>query len=151
MLISFYKQATAEPRVWPVLLDLDGDGIRITELSRSTMFVDATGDGLLNRSAWAAAGNAVLFYDPDNLGAIVEKRQYVFTEWDPTATSDMEALAAYFDSIGDGVFDAADTEFANFKILVTNADGSTTAQTLAQLNIASIDLTADATNIGRFR
>jgi hypothetical protein len=55
------------------------------------MFVDATGDGLLNRSAWAAAGNAVLFYDPDNLGAIVEKRQYVFSEWDPMANKEVSA------------------------------------------------------------
>jgi len=42
----------------------------------------------------------VLFYDPDNTGAITEKRQYVFTEWDPTATSDMEALKAVFDGGG---------------------------------------------------
>jgi hypothetical protein len=91
MLISLHKQATAAPPVRSILLDLDGDGIRITELSRSTMFVDATGDGLLNRTAWAAAGNGVLFYDPDDTGVITEKRQYMFTEWDPTATSDMEA------------------------------------------------------------
>jgi hypothetical protein len=91
MLISLHKQATAAPPVRSILLDLDGDGIRITELSRSTMFVDATGDGLLNRSAWAAAGNAVLFYDPDDTGEITEKRQYVFTEWDPTETSGLEA------------------------------------------------------------
>jgi hypothetical protein len=39
------------------------------------------------------------------LGAITEKRQYVFTEWDPTATSDMEALRSVFDSNGDGVLD----------------------------------------------
>jgi hypothetical protein len=30
------------------------------------------------------------------LGAITEKRQYVFTEWDPTATSDMEMLRVVF-------------------------------------------------------
>ncbi|MGR3342899.1 MAG: hypothetical protein ACU0DI_06695 [Paracoccaceae bacterium] len=35
-----------------------------------------------HRTAWAAAGNGVLFYDPDNTGAITEKRQYVFTEWE---------------------------------------------------------------------
>ena len=136
---------TTGPR--PILLDLDGNGIEITDLTKSTQFVDATGDGLQNRTAWAGAGDGVLFYDPDNLNAIVEKRQYVFTEWDPTATSDMEALASYFDSNGDGVLDASDAEFANFKVLVTNADGSTTAMTLAQLNITSINLTADATHI----
>jgi Ca2+-binding RTX toxin-like protein len=131
----------------PVILDLDGNGIQITELSRSTMFVDAGGDGLLHRTAWAAAGNGVLFYDPDNLGEIAEKRQYVFTEWDPTATSDLEAIASVFDSNGDGVLNSSDAAFADFKVLVTNADGSTTAQTLSQLGIVSINLTGDATYI----
>ncbi|WP_107496286.1 calcium-binding protein [Thalassobius sp. I31.1] len=131
----------------PIILDLDGNGVEITELSKSTMFVDATGDGLMNRTAWVGAGDGVLFYDPDGTGALTEKRQYVFTEWDPTATSDMEALASVFDENGDGVLDASDAAFANFKVLVTNADGSTTAKTLTQLGIVSIDLTADATNI----
>lgn len=43
-------------------------------------------------------------------------------EWDPTATSDMEALASVFDSNGDGVLDANDAEFANFKLMLTNAE-----------------------------
>ncbi|WP_411892842.1 calcium-binding protein [Yoonia sp. SDW83-1] len=147
------KNKPGDGSLYPILFDLDGDGIQITELSNSTIFMDTGGDGLLHRTAWAGAGDAVLFYDPDNLGAIVEKRQYVFTEWDPTATSDMEALRSYFDSNGDGVLDASDAEFAKFKLLVTNADGSTTAYALDELdqlgqqNITSIDLTADATNI----
>ncbi|WP_108814363.1 beta strand repeat-containing protein [Loktanella sp. Alg231-35] len=131
----------------PILFDLTGAGINITELSNSTTYVDATGDGLQNRTAWAGEGNAVLFYDPDDLGAITESRQYIFTEWDPTATSDMEALASVFDSNGDGVFDALDDAWLDFKLLVTNADGSTTAMTFADLGITSVDLTADATNI----
>ncbi|MFQ6550606.1 hypothetical protein AADZ90_021900 [Aestuariibius sp. 2305UL40-4] len=131
----------------PIVLDLDGTGIEITQLWKSTTFVDATGDGLLNRTAWAAAGDGVLFYDPDDLGEIVEQRQYVFTEWDPTATSDLGALRSVFDSNGDGVLDASDAAFADFKVMVTNADGSTTALTLADLGIVSIDLTGDATQI----
>jgi hypothetical protein len=75
----------------PIILDLDDIGIKITELSKSTVFMDASGDGLSNRTAWAAAGNGVLFYDPNNTGEITEKRQFVFTEWDPTATNDLEA------------------------------------------------------------
>lgn len=131
----------------PILLDLDGNGLKVTELSRSTIYVDAGGEGLLHRTAWADAGDGVLFYDPDGLGEIVEKRQYVFTEWDPTATSDIEAMASVFDSNSDGVLDASDTAFSLFKVMVTNADGSTTAKTLTELGITSIDLIADATHI----
>ena len=52
----------------------------------------------------------MLFYDPDGHNDIVEKRQYVFTEWDPTAASDIDALRSVFDSNGDGdYFDAGET------------------------------------------
>jgi Ca2+-binding RTX toxin-like protein len=133
----------------PIILDLTGDGIQITVLSQSTVFFDTTGDGLQNQTAWAGAGDAVLFYDPDGTGELTEKRQYVFTEWDPTATSDIEALRSVFDSNNDGVFDANDDEWSNFKVMVTNADGSLEAKSLDDpgVDITSIDLTADATNI----
>lgn len=60
--------------------------IEITDLSKSTMFVDAGGEGLKHRTAWAGAGDEVLFFDvgpngtPD--GLLTEKREYVFTKWD---------------------------------------------------------------------
>lgn len=131
----------------PILIDLDGDGVELTELSKSTVFMDAGGDGLLHRTAWAGAGDGVLFIDDDGDGAISEKKEYVFTEWDPTATDDLAALRAVFDSNDDGVLDASDARFADFKVLVTNADGSTTAKTLTELGITSINLTADTTRI----
>ncbi|WP_436397730.1 DUF4214 domain-containing protein [Roseobacter sp. S98] len=131
----------------PLLLDLDGDGVAITELSKSTVFMDAGGDGLLHRTAWAGAGDAVLFVDDDGDGTISEKREYVFTEWDPTATDDLAALRAVFDSNDDEVLDATDARFADFKLLVSNDDGSTTAKTLTELGITSISLTADTTRI----
>ncbi len=135
------------PNYTPIILDLDDDGLKVTKLDQSTIFMDASGDGLKERIAWAASGDGVLFYDPDGHNAIVEKRQFIFTEWDPTATSDLEALASIFDTNGDGILSAADAAFALFKVLVTNVDGSTTVKTLTQLGITEINLTADATNI----
>ncbi|MEM5585968.1 calcium-binding protein [Roseibium sp. AS2] len=131
----------------PVLLDLDGDGLEVTALDRSTVFLDTGGDGFLHRTAWAGEGDGVLYFDPDGRNEITEKRQFVFTEWDPTSTSDLEALASVFDSNGDGVLNAGDADFGKFKVLVTNADGSTTSKTLAELGITEIDLTADASQI----
>jgi len=68
----------------PILLDLDGNGVKITEYHNSTRFMTGK-DGLRHRSSWAGAGDGVLFYDPDGRNAITEHRQYVFTEWNPTA------------------------------------------------------------------
>jgi Ca2+-binding RTX toxin-like protein len=131
----------------PVVLDLAGNGIKIEEVSTSQKFVDAAGDGLLHRTAWAAAGNAVLFFDPDGRNAITENRQYIFTEWDPTAKDDLAALRSVFDTNGDGKLTAADAAFAQFKLEVTNADGSTSILTLAQAGITEINLIPDATDI----
>ena len=60
----------------------------ITGISRAALGAVLVRGGELNASC------AVPYYDPNNTGEITEMRQYVFTEWDPTATSDMEALAA---------------------------------------------------------
>ena len=42
-----------------------------------------TTDGLQNRTAWAAAGDGVLFYDPDGRGDITETRRCTYP---PNAT-----------------------------------------------------------------
>jgi len=114
------------------------------------VFVDG-GDGLEHRTAWAGAGDGVLFFDVGGDGEITEQREYVFTEWDPTAGSDLEALASYFDTNGDGKLDANDDEWANFKVMVTNADGTTTALTLVQLGITEVDLMGVASKLARVK
>jgi len=84
----------------------------VTELSQPTQFVDG-GDGLDHRTAWAGVGDGVLFFDVGGDGAITEQREYVFTEWDPTAASAREALRSYFDTNGDGKLDANDDGWLN--------------------------------------
>jgi len=69
----------------------------------------------------------VLFYDAGGDGKITQKREYVFTEWDPTAKDDMAALRARFDTNNDGKLTALDTDFSKFKVMVTQADGSQVA------------------------
>ena len=132
--------------VSPVLLDLDGNGVKITEFGNSTQFMTGK-DGLQHRSSWAGAGDGVLFYDPDGRNAITEARQYVFTEWAPTAQGDLEAIRQVWDTNGDGKLTAADAEFAKFKVMVTGADGQTSVKTLTELGITEIDLTANATRM----
>jgi hypothetical protein len=132
---------------YPILLDLSGQGFNITELSRSNTFLDTAGSGLSHRTAWAGVGTGVLFYDVNGTGSITQKNEYVFTEWDPTAKDDMQALRNVFDTNGDGKFDSSDAKWLQFKVMVTNADGTTSALTMAQAGITSINLKADTTNI----
>jgi hypothetical protein len=131
----------------PVVLDLTGKGINITPLTSSNQFFDMTGNGYQNRTAWAGAGNGVLVFDPTHSGKITSPKEFEFTLWDPTATSDMQALEDVFDTNHDGKLDASDADWNDFGVLVTNANGTTTFETLAQLGITSINLNTDNADI----
>ena len=128
----------------PIELDLDGNGVSVTPLTSSNLFETIDSDGYKHRTAWAGSGDAVLFYDPNGLDAIANADQYIFTDWDPSATTDMGALKDVFDTNHDGQLDAGDTGFADFKLMVTNADGTQSVETLAQAGVSSIDLTLNS-------
>ncbi|NEY92053.1 hypothetical protein [Tabrizicola oligotrophica] len=131
----------------PILLDLDGDGIEITELTKSTVFTDTSGDGLDHRTAWAGAGDGVLFIDADGNGQLSNSHEFVFTEWADGAKDDLDGLRRAFDSNGDGKLTSADARWGEFRVQVTKADGSQEVKTLGELGITELDLTADATEI----
>lgn len=129
----------------PVLFDLDGDGISITERDNSTHYFNLGDDGYDHRTAWAGVGDGVLVIDADGDGKISSKKEVVFTDWDPSADSDMEALRQVFDTNGNGLLDAGDAEWGAFHIMVTQSDGSTVMKTLSELGIESLTLDADET------
>jgi len=81
--------------VKPVLVDLDGDGLEIAAADENFVLFDTDDTGLIHRTAWAGKGDRVLFFDADGDGTISAAREYIFTEWDPTAGGDMEALPAF--------------------------------------------------------
>jgi autotransporter passenger strand-loop-strand repeat protein len=132
---------------FPVLLDLTGNGINITQQTSSNTFFDMSSSGQQSLTAWAGVGNGVLFFDPTGAGQLTQANQVVFTDWDPSATSDMQALLDVFDTNHDGALDAGDAAFGKFFVQVTNPDGTQTAQSLATLGIASINLNANATSV----
>jgi autotransporter passenger strand-loop-strand repeat protein len=131
----------------PIVLDLAGNGVNIKQLSSSNTFFDMAGDGKQTLTAWAGAGNGVLFYDPTGTGQLTQANQIIFTKWDPSASSDMQALLDVFDTNHDGSLDAGDANFSKFYVMVTNANGTQTAESLASLGISSINLNANATNV----
>ncbi|MGJ7531365.1 DUF4214 domain-containing protein [Variovorax sp. GB1P17] len=125
-----------EPFFGPVVLNLDGKGLNLDTLSSSTQFVDTNSSGYEHRTAWAAAGNGVLALDLYGDGQIHQKNQYAFTEWDPTSTSDLQALKDVFDTNHNGRIDAGDASWSQFKVMVNGQMVS-----LDSLGITSIDLT----------
>jgi hypothetical protein len=110
----------------PVLLDLDGNGVKISQFQSSTQFQTGK-DGLSHRTSWAGTGDGVLFYDAGNDNLIMEEREYVFTEWNPTAQGDLEALRSVWDTNGDGKLTAADAAGGQVtKVIPTQTGGTRT-------------------------
>ena len=107
--------------------------------SKTETVSDVNGSGVLEDSTTtttSADGSSVTI-NLDGSGIIgqSETRQ---------TSSDMEALRDVFDTNHDGKLDAGDAAFAQFKLMVTHADGTTSVETLAQAGITSIDLTANS-------
>ena len=101
--------------------DRDGNGVEVTDLGRRAVVMEVSGSGQKHRTAWAGAGDGVLFYDADGSGTINDDREYVFTAWDKTAGDDLTALRSRFDTNGDGRLSGV--ELNGFKVMVTGANG----------------------------
>src|SRR5262249_60194353 len=98
-------------------------------------------------TGWGGAGEGVLVLDLSNTGKMDSPKQFEFTAWDPTATTDMQALKDVFDTNHNGKLDSGDADWASFKVMVTNPDGTTTLTSLSALGITSIDLTPNKNTI----
>ncbi|MQB11572.1 hypothetical protein DXT96_17155 [Agrobacterium sp. ICMP 6402] len=120
----------------PILLDLNGDGLSIDRLRESSQFIDFDGDGYLRRTAWAQNGDGVLILDANGDGVITRSSEFVFTDWDPSASGDLEAVKNVFDTNRNGKLDAGDTRWNAFKVSINGQ-----LKSLKELGIASIDLT----------
>ncbi|MDK4736870.1 hypothetical protein [Rhizobium sp. CNPSo 3490] len=137
---NFQKEVKNYSDSWgqrsPVLLDLSGNGLSVETMSSSSKFIDLDGDGYQHRTAWAGAGTGVLVVDSDGDGKISRSSEFAFTEWDSSATSDLEALKHVFDTNSNGKLDAGDAQWSKFRVEVNGQ-----LVTLDSLGITSIDLT----------
>ncbi|MGD9713915.1 MAG: hypothetical protein AB7V46_17935, partial [Thermomicrobiales bacterium] len=127
----------------PIVLDLDGDGVEFTGLDAGVLY-DYNGDGLLEATAWTGADDGILAYDANHDGTVSNASEFVFGG---AGLTDLEALAAYYDSNGDGVLDAQDATFAQFGVW-QDADQDGIAddgefRLLTDLGITEISLTSD--------
>ena len=130
----------------PIILDLDGDGLETIGLAGNVYF-DHDGDGVLTKTGWAGANDALLVWDRNGNGTI-DTGAELFGDFTPLpdgtlAPNGFAALAA-LDANGDGVIDASDPAFHELKLWRdTSQDGQTGAGeliTLADAGIVSLNL-----------
>ncbi|WP_374981495.1 calcium-binding protein [Pseudomonas solani] len=136
----------------PLSLDLDGDGIETVGANAGITF-DFDGDGLKTGTGWVKGDDGFLVLDRNGNGQIDNGGELFGVDTvkanGQKASNGFDALKD-FDSNGDGVFDAQDTQFANVKIWQdANQDGIAQAgelKTLAEHNIVAINLDSTASN-----
>ena len=131
----------------PLIIDIDGNGLELTNVEKSSTRFDIDGDGYAEYTAWTKDGILTLDLNHDgNINNITE----IFSERynNGTAKSGLEALAT-LDSNKNGIISATDAQFN--QILVwqdLNQDGISQInelKTLAQHGINSINLNGLAT------
>ena len=127
----------------PVVLDLDGNGVDLISVNKSSVKIDVDWDGVADRVGWAGPNDGILALDRNGDGSIQAFDEISFVQDKQGAVSDLEGLAA-FDTNLNGMFDAADADFSRFQVWQDrNSDGVSQAgelTTLAERNIAAIDL-----------
>jgi Ca2+-binding RTX toxin-like protein len=138
----------------PLILDLDGDGIEIAQLSANAgVSFDLDADGIRTRMAWAGADDGFLALDRDGNGTIDTGRE-LFGDSTVLANgkkaADGYAALADQDSNKDGQLTALDAQFAQLRVWRDlNQDGVSSATelfTLAQLGITQISLAKTASS-----
>jgi hypothetical protein len=127
----------------PIALDLNGDGVHFLPSSAGVTF-DYAGNGSLVHTAWVDKNDGLLAIDLDGNGKVNGGAEIVFGN---ANQSDLQGLAAQYDSNSDGKLDAADASFAKFGVWQdANSNGVSDPgefKTLAEMGITSISLKGD--------
>ena len=127
----------------PVVIDLDGDGVEFTSSAAGVRF-DYDGDGTAESTAWVGRDDALLAIDKNGDGKVSDGSELVFGG---NGLSDLQGLAATYDSNSDGKLDAADADFAKFGVW-QDANGNGVSdpgeyRSLVDAGIVSIALVSD--------
>ncbi len=134
--------------LFPVVLDLDGNGVRIEPRMDLRVFFNADGDAALERTAWVGAGDGLLAHDLDGNGQITRADEIAFADRTPDPNdSDLTALATLYDANADGVLDAGDAIWNQLRVWKdTNRNGKSDIgelNSLAAWGISAISLVSD--------
>jgi len=127
-------------KVDPLVLDLDGNGIQLTEAGKGAIF-DVTADGKLDSTAWVKGNTALLTYDRNGNG-VVDNGSELFGDQNGAAHG-FEELGKY-DANGDRKITILDPIFKALKLYRDlNGDGKmgkNEFSTLSELGIKALNL-----------
>jgi hypothetical protein len=133
----------------PIILDLDGDGVRTLGISSGVKF-DIFGDGQPVNTGWVSSGDGLLVLDRNHDGSINDGSELFGSSTklaDAARASEGYAALRELDTNGNGAIDKSDALFAELRVWIdSNSDGVSGAgelRTLESLGIISISLSAE--------
>ena len=122
----------------PLVLDLTGDGVSLTNVDGSNTYFDISGSSMSSLTAWATGGDGILCLDPGNTGVISSVDQLIGSD----TGNGFYSLTA-FDSNGDGQITSSDTNWGDLRVFIPDWGINTGGlYTLSALGITSISLAA---------
>ena len=139
-----WRWVTADDtKLKPVVLDLDGDGVELANISHSPGF-DFFDQGYVLATGWVTGGDGILVLDENGNGVVDDGSEISFLHHSPGSASDLQALAA-LDTNHNNLIDSGDARFGNFYVWVdADFDGisdSGEVLSLAAANVSSVSLT----------
>ena len=120
----------------PLILDLDGDGIELTNVQTSNAHFDYGGTGFSVKTGWAASSEGILVRDIDHNANTVTAAE-LFGAISGDGFADLAAM----DSNQDGKIDSGDANFADLKVWI-DADGDGAADAGEVVSLATAGVTA---------
>ena len=128
----------------PLVLDLDGDGVELSNLGETETYFDLNGDGILEGTGWVRPDDGLLAID-NNRDGIINDGTELFGDQGGEFANGFDSLAR-LDSNQDGQVNDQDAQFADLVVWRDlNADGVSQVDelvTLSDLGISGISLDA---------
>jgi hypothetical protein len=147
---AFTNEAWQQILPTPIILDLNGDGVKTQSIAKGVKF-DIFADGQAVNTGWVSSGDGLLVLDRNHDGVINDGSE-LFGSSTKLASGakapDGYAALRELDTNHDGVISSADAVYADLRLWVdSNSDGvsqSSELKTLDSLGIASINVNATA-------
>jgi Ca2+-binding RTX toxin-like protein len=129
----------------PIILDLETDGIEMSELESSKAYFDFDKDGFVERLSWLTSNDAFLYVDLNENGILDSYKEFAIAHLAGEGKTDLDGLKT-LDENGDRTLDRKDEAFQHLGLWKDNGDAKieqSEMYSLSDVGITSISLAGD--------
>ncbi len=140
---NFFFSAPNIQNVDPLVVDLNGDGVKLINFKDSHVSFDVDHDGYKENTGWVSREDGIVVHDKNRDGIINDISETISEYYTSGVTDGLEALKT-LDSNKDNIFDKRDSMWGELKVWRdANSDGNTDSGellTFEEAGILSINL-----------